>query len=235
MPLMPGWMLANAISGLAVVFAGLLALALAGLLDGRRHPPRWYFVYLCVFVTGVPTVWYHGFGEAFLPRVADIGTNLLLAWALQAAVLGDEPLNQARWRLPCLALSGAVIAVFVLWMVSVGPAAYGARRLAVGAGGGFSIGELLLIANAVLVVGLFYAGRAGHPARARPVLNLVIGLFVAGLFFATADNDRVELTILAHHAVWHLLAAFGFVALWAFNHARFGGAVGGSEVGGRKL
>jgi hypothetical protein len=230
---MPGWVLANAVSGFAVVLAGLLALALAALLDGPRHPARWYFVYLCVFITGLPTVWYHGFGEAFLPRVADIGTNLFLAWALQAATLGDPvPPARARpaWRVPFLALSAALIAAFLLWMLALGPQAYTAIRLSLGAVGAFSGGELLLIANSLFVVFFFYAGRAAHPRRALPLLHLVTALFALGLFFATASNDRVDFTILAHHATWHLLAAFGFLALWAFNHARFGSQTAPSNL-----
>jgi hypothetical protein len=34
-------------------------------------------------------VWYHGFGEPFPARLADIGTTLLLASLLQVAALGD--------------------------------------------------------------------------------------------------------------------------------------------------
>ncbi len=73
--------LANAVSAYATILSGIIPLLLCWLVSPQ--PRRWLFVYLCIFITGVPTVWMHGFGEQFPARVADIGTNLLLAWALQ--------------------------------------------------------------------------------------------------------------------------------------------------------
>lgn len=61
--------LANAVTGLATVLAGVMALLLtwaAGPSDptqGKLQPRRWMVVYAGIVVTGVPTVWYHGFGE----------------------------------------------------------------------------------------------------------------------------------------------------------------------------
>jgi hypothetical protein len=45
------------------------------------------------------------------------------------------------------------------------------------------------------------------------------------MLLATASNDRVVFPFFAMHALWHVVAAFGFVSLWAFNHARFAGPV----------
>jgi cell division protein FtsW (lipid II flippase) len=73
----------------------------------------------------------------------------------------------------------------------------------------------------MLAVGLLYARLARIPPRARPLLYLVTILFVIGALLATASNQRVDFQILAWHATWHIVGAFGFIALWAFNHVRF--------------
>jgi hypothetical protein len=48
--------------------------------------------------------------------------------------------------------------------------------------------------------------------------------FLFGAWLASAKNHRVDHTVLAYHAVWHVVGAFGFLIIWAFNHVRFGGA-----------
>jgi hypothetical protein len=72
-----------------------------------------------------------------------------------------------------------------------------------------------------LAVGLLYARLPRIPPRARPLLYLLTGLFVIGALLATATNQRVDFQILAWHATWHIVGAFGFIVLWAFNHMRF--------------
>lgn len=69
--------LANAVTPYATVFAGVTALSLLALMG--RQPRHWLAAYRGIAVTGVATVWYYGLGEPFPARVADIGTNLLLA------------------------------------------------------------------------------------------------------------------------------------------------------------
>jgi len=71
------------------------------------------------------------------------------------------------------------------------------------------------------VVGLFVARRQRIPQAARPLLLLVLGLFLFGMLLATARNDVVLQPFLALHALWHLVGAFAFVAFWGFNHVRF--------------
>ena len=71
------------------------------------------------------------------------------------------------------------------------------------------------------MVGLFVARRERIPERARPLLIGVFGLFFFGMLLATARNDVVLFPFLALHALWHLVGAFAFVGLWAFNHVRF--------------
>jgi hypothetical protein len=219
--------LANAVSAYATTLSGLLALALTTLMGAQ--PKRWLIAYLCVVVTGVATVWYHGFGETFWPGLADIGTNLLLAWALQVAVLGDFYTPTTRRRVAWL--SGAVILTFIAWKVAVGPGSSSAFPVTLGSFGGFNVGEVLLIANSLLVVGLFYARRAVIPQNARPLLYLLTATFFAGLLLATASNHRVDLQVMAYHATWHIVAAFGFIELWAFNHVRFAQVTSARQTG----
>jgi hypothetical protein len=87
--------------------------------------------------------------------------------------------------------------------------------------GGFDIGETVLIADSVIVVGLLYSGRKAAPRRAMPFLHLAAVTFLVGLGLASASNQQIGDTFLAYHALWHIVGAFGFVALWAFNEVRF--------------
>ena len=61
------------------------------------------------------------------------------------------------------------------------------------------------------------------PARAKPLLWLCAAIFFAGMLLATASNEEIVPPFFAMHALWHLVGAFGFVVLWAFNHVRFAG------------
>lgn len=207
--------LADAVSAYALILSGIIPLTLCWLISPQ--PRRWLFAYLCIFITGVPTVWMHGFGEQFPARIADIGTNLLLAWALQFAALGDY--YSARTQRIVTAISGVMITAFVIQMMAAGPE----RRLAItfGESGEFTWGELLLIANSILAVALLYFRRLLIPERARPLLYLVTIIFLAGLGFATQSNHRVDFGVLAYHATWHIVGAYGFIVLWIFNHLRF--------------
>ena len=44
---------------------------------------------------------------------------------------------------------------------------------------------------------------------------------VAGLLLATARNDNIVFPFFSLHAIWHVVGAFGFMALWVFNDIRF--------------
>jgi len=55
------------------------------------------------------------------------------------------------------------------------------------------------------------------------LLHLVTLFFFIGLLFATQSNHRLDFTVVAYHAIWHIVSAYGFIVLWAFNHARFFG------------
>lgn len=218
---LPAWALANTVTAYATCLAGVLTLALAWLMRPRQ-PARWLAAYAGILITGIATVWYHGFGETFEAGLADGGTNLLLAWLLQVAVLGDYyGLTTGRPRAWLIALSSASINLAAtVWKIAVGPAIARRDAISFGSFGGFHVNEVVLILNAFLIVGLFYARRRAIPLAARPLLNLTTAFFLVGLLLATASNQQIGFHILPYHATWHLVSAFGFIALWAFNHAR---------------
>jgi len=209
--------IANAVSAYATVLAGLLTIAFARMMT--RQPGAWLAVYVCVLVTGVATVWYHGFGEPFPARVADIGTNLLLAWMIQVAVVGDLYPGRGG-RLLNLVVALVNLEYILTFALSGGQ---GATPLVLPFGefGGYTLGELLLIVNCFIAVTLLFARRREIHPLARPLLYLSTLIFFAGLLLSTASNSRIDLGIIAYHATWHIVGAFGFVALWAFNEMRF--------------
>lgn len=207
--------LANAVTSFCTIGAGLVTLLLCALV--RPQPLRWWLVYANVFFTGLPTLGWHGWGlEAW--RVADVGTNLLLAFFLQLAVLGDfhPPATQRRVALASGLLNLLAIAGLVREAVT-GTKSY---AIDLGAHGGFYPGEAMLIADSLFVVALFVWNRARIPARAKPLLWAMTLVFTLGFVLATAAGDVVTSRVIAHHALWHVVGGFGFVLLWAFNHVR---------------
>jgi hypothetical protein len=222
---LPAFGLANTITGFATFGAGCTCLALSRLV--RPQPPAWRFAYWMIVVTGVFTVTLHGFGETvsgFGPRwfwaFLDTGSNIVVAWALALAVLADYYAPaQRRWARPLLT---AAMLVGVAWhFYDRLPTTERSTLIPLGGWGGFYPGETWLIALAWVVVGLFVARRDRIPARARPLLRVVVALFFGGMLLATASNEQIVYPFFSMHALWHLVGAFGFVFLWAFNHVRF--------------
>ncbi len=148
-----------------------------------------------------------------------MGTNLLLAYALQLAVLGDFYPRAFRRRFALA--SGAVNAAVVAWLL--GEALAGVHEYAIDLGGfgGFHVGETVLILDSIAVTALLYTRRARIPERARPLLHLVAATFAVGLGLASASGSTVHGRFGAYHALWHVVGAFGFLLFWAFNHVRF--------------
>lgn len=208
--------LANAVTSFATIGAGGITLAL-GWLVPPRQPARWLLVWLALFLTGLPTLGWHGWGgEPW--RVADVGTNLLLAWLLMLAVLGDD--WPARTRLRLGAAMGAANLAAIAWMVREAVTGQRAYLIPLGDHGGFLPGEAVLILDALVVTGLLVARRRSFPDAARPLLWLVTGLFLLGLALATADGSVVSGRVGSWHALWHVVSGLGFVVLWAFVHVR---------------
>jgi hypothetical protein len=221
---LPASGLANTMTGFATLFSGLACLVLAQFV--RPQPARWRFVYWMIAITGIFTVTLHGFGETnpvFGPpwfwTFLDTGSNIVVAWAIAIAVLGDYYDDPFRRR-ACIALTIAM-AIGLAWHFRDSlPGIERSYLVPLGAWGGFYPGESFLIVMSWVVVGLFVARRASISASARPLLWLVTGLFLVGMLLATARNDVVVFPFLALHALWHLVGAFAFVGLWAFNHVQ---------------
>jgi hypothetical protein len=223
MEALPNFGLANTMTGFATLFAGLMPLCFCYLVD--RHPPRWMLVYWLILVTGVFTITLHGFGEtnpvlgerwfwAFL----DTGSNIVVTWGIVLAVLEDfYSARTQRWAKP---LATVLMVVGVAWHF-IDRYAGGGYLFGFGAWGGFRPGQSWLIGFAVAATALFYIKSSDVPAKARPLLLLVTVLFLVGLGLATAKNDKILFPFLSLHALWHIVSAFGFIALWAFNDVRF--------------
>jgi hypothetical protein len=214
--------LANAVTSVCTIGAGVTASAFGTWVS--RHPTRWRFAYFCIFLTGLPTLGWHGWGTIATDwthetwRVADVGSNLLLAWAVQMAVAGDfyAPTFVRRLAIG----SGALNLAAIGWMVGEGATGSKVHWIPLGRFGGFYAGEAVLITDAFLTVGLFYAARARIPAAARPLLYAVTALFLFGFGLAIADGDVVIGRMGSMHALWHVIGSFGLLFLWAFTEVR---------------
>ena len=228
MQTLPDWAMANAITSFATILAGVFTVTLWLLL--RDQPARWLHAYLWIFLTGIPTLGLHGYGEPFgapshpFWAVADTGSNLILAWALQLAVLGDYWSRRVQWR-----VGGASLGVNLAGIANMVRERFFASEVSylipLGELGGFRTGEVMLIADSVFVVGLLTWTRSRMPARARRLLALLAITFLCGLALATAANEQVGpllgVPVLAYHALWHLVSGFGFLVFYLFNHVRF--------------
>lgn len=223
MDTLPNFGLANTITGFATLLGGIVPLAFCYLTD--RHPARWMLVYWLIVVTGIFTITLHGFGEtnpvlgerwfwAFL----DTGSNIVVVWGIVMAALADfHPENIQRWARP---LATAMMAIGVAWHFQDRYTG-GDYLFGFGSWGGFKPGQSWLIGFSLVATALFYMKRDSIHKRARPLLALVTVMFAFGMGLATAKSDKILFPFLSLHALWHLVSAFGFIALWFFNETRF--------------
>ena len=207
--------LANSVTSFATLGAGVVTLLLCWL--GRPQPLRWRVAYGLIVVTGVPTLGWHATLDPGW-RWADTGSNLLLAFGIQVAVLRDYYAPAAQRRV--LLASSTLNALAVLWMGAETVIGRVPFPLRFGRHGGFNVGELVLILDALGVTALLFRARSQVPPRARGLLTAVFFTFVLGVVLASADGTKVDLRVISHHALWHIVSAFGFVLLWAFNDVR---------------
>lgn len=222
---LPNFGLANTVTGFATFFSGCLPLALSCLMGSQ--PRRWLFVYWMILVTGIFTVTLHGFGETnpvWGPRwfwaFLDTGSNIVVSWSIALAVLGDyySP-HTRRWAAP---LCTAVMLLGVAWhFYDRLPDTERQYLVPLGRWGGFYPGETWLIGLSWVTVGLFWFRRQQIPSRPWRLLLLTWAIFFFGMLLASARNDRIVYPFLPLHALWHLVGAYGFIVLWAFNHVRF--------------
>ena len=209
--------LANIVTSYATCLAGIMPMIWC-LLMGRQ-PFRWFFVYLCIFITGIPTVWWHSSEVSLAAAAFDVASNILLAWALQVAASGDFMQPGARREL--LTVSTPVNLCAWAWLIYEVVSGKRIPLVQFGAFGRFYAGEVILILNAWVVVILFVVYWRMVSLKARPLMGMVIVLFFIGMLLATADGDQICLRIFPWHALWHIEGAIGFVTLFLFNHVRF--------------
>ncbi len=209
--------LTNTVTAYATILSGVLCIVLT--LLTRPQPYRWLLFYLCIILTGIPTVWYHGFGETFAASVGETATQYLLLWTFQLAVLGDYYGRRNRYL-----ISGASAAVNLLalaYKIIAGPASSRIFVLHLGGNNGYHITDAVIILDALLVAALFLMKLPKTYAHSKPLLYLNIAIFLTGFFLAIPANSLVDYRILAYRAIWHMVGAFGFVTLWIFNFIRF--------------
>lgn len=205
--------LANAVTGFATILSGVVAVSLTALV--APQPLRWRLAYWSIIVTGIPTVWYHGFGELFWARVADIGTNFLVGCLMIGAVVGDYYANRRLWIL------GPIVTLNLLTLYDMIATGGSASQVVSAGARGFTIRQATLVLDGLLATGLLYLKYRSIPPRARVILHVQSGCFLLGAWLASANTHRVD-GVIAYHALWHIVGAFGFVFFWAFNHVRFG-------------
>ncbi len=209
--------LANIVTSYCTCLAGIMPLLFTFMT--KRQPGRWIFAYACIFVTGVPTVWLHSMEGNLVASFFDVGTNILLAWALIVAASGDfMPLAR---RFSLLRLITLLDAAVLGWLVYETISGNKHPLLRFGTFGQFYAGEVALIVNGWIVVGLFAWNYRTIPRETRPLFFTMITCFFTGMLMATASNDQITVRIIPWHALWHIVGAFGFITMWVFNHTRF--------------
>ena len=216
--------LANTVTAYVTTLSGLIPLIVVISRKKQNRPPlRWTIVYSCIVLTGIATIWYHGFGETLWQGTADISTNLLLSWFLQFAATYDHQPNKKKKV--GIVISGLINLSYILFRIIggilVGDAIRGMLRLNFGEYGYFSIGELLLIANSLMGTIYLYLNHRLYSKDVRLFLYFSTALFLIGAGVASAGNHEILLEIIPMHALWHSIAGFGFILIWIFNEFRF--------------
>lgn len=210
--------LANAVTGFATCFAGIMPMLYT--LLTKPQPRRWFFVYVCILLTGIPTVWLHAYEGNRIAGATDTGSNIFLVWAIQIAVAGD--FFRGNFKRNFIAVSTLLnfSAIAFLFYEAVFLTTK-VKAIDLGDFGWFNIGELALIISAWVVTFAFFFNWKKIPASARPLLLVVFVMFFCGMILASAKNAQVSMRVFAWHATWHLVGAFALVTLWLFNHIRF--------------
>lgn len=210
--------LANAVTGFATCFAGIMPMLYT--LLTKPQPRRWFFVYLCILLTGIPTVWLHAYEGNRIAGATDTGSNIFLVWAIQMGVAGDFLRGNFKrnFIVTSTVLNFSAIAFLFYEAIYLTTKV---KAIDLGEFGWFNIGELALIASSWAATIIFFVNWKRIPSAARPLLLLVFAMFFCGMLLASAKNAHVTMRVFAWHAFWHILGAFALITLWLFNHVRF--------------
>jgi hypothetical protein len=226
---LPAWSLAASVTSFATLGAGLALVAMTALTQSQ--PLHWRRAYACLVLVGAATLGLHAHGEpagGFAQRAwsaADTGTNLLLAFALLLATLRDFGPQVRRAR---IALGFGALNVAALLHVLAEKFLDGSSdSLHVAGFGALTLSQLVLVADYLAVITLFAAGRRQLPRRSRRLLPLLTALALVGVTLAMPDSERVDASVLAYHALWHMVSAFLLLLLWVVNELRFPAAADG--------
>lgn len=209
--------LANAVTSFVTCMAGILPLWFTLLLG--RHPTRWMFVYFCIVLTAIPTVWFHAYEDNSVAQTTDTASNILLAWAMLVAVTGD--FSNPRNRILLVGTASLLNLLLFAYMLYETVSGTKDALVTFGDGGFLYASEVGLIVNSLVVAAVFSIHTRKVPPRARPLLGTVLFMFVCGAVLATKEGDYVTMRIVAWHATWHIVSGFALVTLWLFNHVRF--------------
>ena len=210
--------LANAVTGFATCFAGIMPLLYT--LLTKPQPKRWIWVYVCILLTGIPTVWLHAYEGNRIASATDTGSNIFLVCAIQMGVAFDFLSGKLRRNLVAISTTLNFSAILFLYYEAIFLESK-VKALSFGDFGYFNIGEVALIVSAWAVTIIFFVNIRKIPAPARPLLYLVFIMFFCGMILAGASSAHVTMRVFAWHAFWHLVGAFALITLWLFNHVRF--------------
>lgn len=209
--------LANTVTGLCTCMAGIMPMLYCLLL--HKQPGRWFFVYFCILLTGIPTVWLHSAEANRLAAATDVSSNIFLTWSILMAVAADflKPGTRRAFQGVVSFLDFSAIA-WIFYEVTLPEKM---KALDFGTFGFFNVGEVILIMNAWLCAGMFFGNWRRIPRVARPAIAITFVMFFIGMLLASASNSQIWYRIFAWHATWRIVGAFALMTLWVFNHLRF--------------
>ncbi|MCX8065283.1 MAG: hypothetical protein N3G21_08955, partial [Candidatus Hydrogenedentes bacterium] len=148
-----------------------------------------------------------------------IMSNVLLVVALELALVGDYFTQKVRMFFLWLFGTLNLLAIAYLFSILVFPIPN--IYIPLGSSKGFSLGEIVLILNAIVSVVILAVNFGKLRKKEKVVFLVVVGMFLLGLVFATGSDGYIFPKHIAWHSMWHIVGSFGFVLFWYFNHLRF--------------
>lgn len=208
---------ANVVTSFALLWAGIL-ITIFWFLE-RNQPLRWLFFYLTVVITAIPTIIHHIMPKNLCWTSLDIMSNILVVVALELGLIGDYfsgSVQKSLW-----VVIGFLNLFVILYLVSIIFLPIPHIYLPLGRSKGFTLGEIALILNAIMVVIILGTNYTKLRRKEKAVFWGIVLTFLFGLFFATGSDDYIYPRYIGWHSMWHILGSYGFILFWYFNHLRF--------------